>query len=47
MRLEKIMTDSYAAVRNLAAEHGTDLRTAAYMISIQRIAEGMKARGWV
>ena len=46
-KLEKIMTDSYNAVRDLAAEHDTDMRTAAYMISIKRIAEGMKARGWI
>jgi glutamate dehydrogenase len=46
-KLEKIMTDSYIAVRDLAAEHDTDMRTAAFMISIKRIAEGMKARGWI
>lgn len=48
--LEKLshkMYASYEAVRTLAREHDTDLRTAAFMISIKRISEAMKARGWV
>jgi glutamate dehydrogenase len=46
-KLEKNMILSYEAVRDLAKEHGTDLRTAAYMISIKRIASAMDARGWI
>lgn len=46
-KLEKNMILSYVAVRDLAEEHGTDLRTAAYMISIKRIASAMEARGWI
>ncbi len=46
-KLEKNMIQSYVAVRDLAKEHGTDLRTAAYMISIKRIAAAMDARGWI
>ncbi|WP_341282852.1 Glu/Leu/Phe/Val dehydrogenase [Paenibacillus sp. FSL H8-0537] len=46
-KLETNMIQSYVAVRDLAKEHSTDLRTAAYMISIKRIAAAMEARGWV
>ncbi|MBY9078583.1 Glu/Leu/Phe/Val dehydrogenase [Paenibacillus sp. HN-1] len=46
-RLSQRMYASYDAVRALSREHGTDLRTAAFMISIKRISEAMIARGWV
>ncbi|NIK78192.1 glutamate dehydrogenase [Paenibacillus castaneae] len=46
-KLETNMILSYVAVRDLAEEHHTDLRTAAYMISIKRIAAAMEARGWI
>ncbi|CAM4355417.1 Glu/Leu/Phe/Val dehydrogenase [Paenibacillus alkaliterrae] len=46
-KLETNMIQSYVAVRDLAQEHSTDLRTAAYMISIKRIAAAMEARGWI
>ena len=46
-KLAVIMISSYQAVSQLAQEHQTDLRTAAYMISLLRISEAMKARGWV
>ncbi len=45
-RLKRIMVQSYEAVRDLAKEYDTDLRTAAFMISLKRIAEAMKVRGW-
>jgi len=46
-KLEVQMVSAFQAVHDLAAEHNTDLRTAAYMISMKRIAEAMVARGWV
>ncbi|RNB87100.1 Glu/Leu/Phe/Val dehydrogenase [Brevibacillus fluminis] len=46
-KLRTIMIQSYQAVSQLAAEHKTDFRTAAYMISLKRIHEAMRARGWV
>ncbi|RUT33800.1 Glu/Leu/Phe/Val dehydrogenase [Paenibacillus zeisoli] len=46
-RLSQRMYASYDAVRALSREHGTDLRTAAFMISIKRIGEAMSARGWI
>jgi Glutamate dehydrogenase/leucine dehydrogenase len=46
-KLKVKMTESYGVVSELASKHNVPLRTAAYMVSIQRIAEAMKARGWV
>lgn len=46
-KLSEIMINSYHAVRKLATEYKTDLRIAAYMISLLRIHEAMEARGWV
>ncbi len=46
-KLETNMILSYRAVRDLAKEFSVDLRTAAYMIAIKRIAAAMQARGWV
>ncbi len=46
-RLKTNMIISYEAVRDMAKEFKTDLRTAAYMISIKRIASAMEARGWI
>ncbi len=46
-KLTEIMVSSYHQVSQLANEHHTDLRTAAYMISIKRVTEAMEARGWV
>jgi len=46
-KLKDVMTQSYWAVRSLANEHHVDFRTGAYMISMKRIAEAIKARGWV
>lgn len=46
-KLEVIMVKSYDAVRTLANEYDANLRTAAYMISLQRVTAAMQARGWV
>ncbi|MEF2247010.1 MULTISPECIES: Glu/Leu/Phe/Val family dehydrogenase [unclassified Paenibacillus] len=46
-RLKTNMIISYEAVRDMANEFKTDFRTAAYMISIKRIASAMEARGWI
>lgn len=46
-KLEVSMKNAYAAVRTLSKEYNTDLRTAAFMISLKRISEALIARGWV
>ncbi len=42
--LEKIMRRSYRAVRDVANEKGTDLRTAAFVLAIQRVGRAAQAR---
>lgn len=46
-KLQSTMINAYRAVHQLMEEKETDMRTAAFMISIKRVAEAMKARGWV
>lgn len=46
-KLASIMVNAYHAISNLAIEYDTDFRTAAYMMSILRTVEAMKARGWI
>ncbi|MBS3165329.1 Glu/Leu/Phe/Val dehydrogenase [Candidatus Woesearchaeota archaeon] len=44
-KLDAKMNTSYAPVRDLARREGVDLRTAAYMIAIGRVAESTRTRG--
>jgi glutamate dehydrogenase (NAD(P)+) len=44
-RLEKIMTRAFAAVAEQADTYRVDLRTAAQMLGIARVAEALKLRG--
>src|SRR3989442_11873934 len=44
-RLQEIMTRAFNRVCALAAKEGTDLRTAALMEGIRRVAEGYRVRG--
>lgn len=46
-RLHGVMVQAYRQVSESANQYNVDFRTAAYMISMQRISEAMKARGWV
>lgn len=41
-----LMVKAFEEIWALAGEHGVDMRTAAYMMSIKRIADAMKLRGW-
>ncbi len=45
-KLDKKMTVAAEAVLETSEKYKTDPRTAAYIISIQRVADAMKARGW-
>jgi len=47
VRLDKKMTDAFAAVLAVSLENKLDMRTAAYMVAVKRVAEAMKLRGWV
>ena len=46
-KLDIKMTDAYHAVSELAHSKNVYMRDAAYMISISRVAEACKVRGWV
>jgi glutamate dehydrogenase/leucine dehydrogenase len=46
-KLDTKMTDAYYAVSEMARSRNVSMRDAAYMISISRVAEGCKMRGWV
>jgi glutamate dehydrogenase (NAD(P)+) len=46
-KLDKKMTVAYAAVLGMARHRKVNMRQAAYMIAVQRVAEAMKTRGWV
>ncbi|MFB3819572.1 MAG: Glu/Leu/Phe/Val dehydrogenase [Candidatus Methylomirabilales bacterium] len=44
-RLREIMTQAFQRVHATAAHEGTDLRTAALMLALKRLAEGQRLRG--
>ncbi len=46
-KLDTKMTAAYHGVNNLAQERNLYMRDAAYVISINRVAEAVKLRGWV
>jgi glutamate dehydrogenase (NAD(P)+) len=46
-RLDKKMTRAFAGVHETAQRHKTNLREAAYLVSVARVAEACKLRGWV
>jgi glutamate dehydrogenase (NAD(P)+) len=45
-RLQEVMTRAFNRVWALANKEGTDLRTAALMEGVRRVAEGYKIRGF-
>jgi len=46
-KLDSKMTDAYHAVSDLSRSRNIYMRDAAYLISISRVAEACKLRGWV
>ncbi len=46
-KLDRKMTGAYYSVLNTSREYGIDMRRAAYVVSVKRVAEAMKLRGWV
>jgi len=46
-RLDKIMTKAFNDVYDMHVKQNVNMRMAAYMLSVQRVAEAMKLRGWV
>ena len=46
-KLDRIMTNAFNAVADLAIERKCYTRDAAYLISLQRVAKAVEGRGWV
>jgi glutamate dehydrogenase (NAD(P)+) len=46
-RLDEKMTRAFAGVWEMSRRHTVDLRQAAYLIAVSRVAEACRARGWV
>lgn len=46
-RLEQKMTRAFQDTLNASGEYKVNMRTAAYIVAIRRVAEAMKLRGWV
>ena len=46
-RLDKIMTKAFNDVYDMHVKQNVNMRMSAYMLSVQRVAEAMKLRGWV
>ncbi len=45
--LDKKMTKAFHYVLEVAQKHKVNMRLAAYMVAVTRVAEAMKLRGWV
>lgn len=46
-QLDRKMTDAFKAVNDMAKKNRASFRLAAYMVSVARVAEACKLRGWV
>lgn len=46
-RLDKKMTAAFHAVHKMNKRYGVHNRLGAYLVSVNRVAEAMKLRGWV
>jgi len=45
--LDKLMTKAFTNVYETSKKLKVDMRTAAYVVAVQRVADAVKARGWV
>ncbi len=45
-RLDATMKDAFAATIDISLEHKVDMRSAAYILGVGRVAETMQLRGW-
>ncbi|OIK15010.1 glutamate dehydrogenase [Bacillus sp. MUM 116] len=46
-KLEKVMVNSFENIYQTAQTHQVDMRLAAYMVGIKKVAEASRFRGWV
>ena len=47
MKLDRKMTDAYHSVYDASLRYGLDMRRAASVLAVERVAEAMRCRGWV
>ena len=47
VKLDRKMTKAFNDVYDMSVKHDVDMRTAAYMVAIERVADAMRVRGWV
>ncbi|HBR33799.1 MAG TPA: glutamate dehydrogenase, partial [Firmicutes bacterium] len=45
-RLEQKMVEAFACIYQMSQDYGVEMRMAAYMVSIARLAEAIRVRGW-
>ena len=45
-RLDRKMTDAFHAVHEMSRRHDVHNRLGAYLVSVQRVAEAIRLRGW-
>jgi len=46
-KIDVQMTDAYLAVSDVAKKNGLNMRDAAYMIAVDRVAQACRDRGWI
>ncbi|MEM4308188.1 MAG: Glu/Leu/Phe/Val dehydrogenase [Thermoplasmata archaeon] len=46
-KLDRIMTEAFHAVYEMSQKEKVHMRLAAYMVAVKRVADAVKARGWV
>ena len=46
-QLEEKISKAYQITYETHKKHNTNMRLAAYMVAVSRVAEAMKLRGWV
>ncbi|MBO4548218.1 MAG: glutamate dehydrogenase, partial [Abditibacteriota bacterium] len=46
-RLDTKMTAAFNAVYDMHVAKNVDMREAAYLVAVKRVADAMKLRGWV
>ncbi|GAG59775.1 unnamed protein product, partial [marine sediment metagenome] len=46
-RLKNKMTTAYSSVLNASKEYNANMRQAAYVVAVKRVADAMKIRGWI
>lgn len=46
-QLDRKMSQAFAGVYRMSQSRGVDMRVAAYLVAVQRVAEAVQLRGWV